>query len=142
MKVSELMSRTVISVPPEATASALSRLLSRHHIGAAPVIDGRGRLRGIVTDRDIVCRCVAAEEMPATTRVRDIMTRSVVTVGEDTDVREAARLMSDGRVRRLPVLRGDVLVGMLSIGDLSRVRICDAEVSRALSEISAKTGRA
>ena len=118
-----------------------AHLLSRYNIGSLPVMTSEGRLRGILTDRDIVTRCVAAEELPETCRVRDIMTRSIVTVDEDADIREAAKLMSDGRIRRLPVLRGDLLVGMLSLGDLSRCRVCDAEVSRALSEISQKTGK-
>ena len=141
MQVKELMNRHVVAVSPEDSAEAAAVMLDRYNVGSLPVMSGEGRLRGIVTDRDIVIRCVAAEALPSATKVRDIMTRSVVTVEEDTDVREAARLMSDGRVRRLPVLRGDLLVGMLSLGDLSRCRACDAEASRALTEISAHTGR-
>ncbi|MBR3692641.1 MAG: CBS domain-containing protein [Clostridia bacterium] len=136
MQVKELMVRHIVAVSPEDSAASAAHLLHRYNIGSLPVMSADGRLRGIVTDRDIVTRCVAEEELPDTCRVRDIMTRSIVTVDEDADVQEAARRMRDGRVRRLPVLRGDLLVGMLSLGDLSRSHACDAEVSRALSEIS------
>ena len=141
MQVKELMNRHIVAVSPEDSAASAAHLLNRYNIGSLPVMTSEGRLRGILTDRDIVTRCVAAEELPETCRVRDIMTRSIVTVDEDADIREAAKLMSDGRIRRLPVLRGDLLVGMLSLGDLSRCRVCDTEVSRALSEISQKTGK-
>lgn len=141
MQVKELMRRHVVAVSPEDTAAEAAVLLERYNIGSLPVMSAEGRLRGMVTDRDIVTRCVAADELPRTTRVRDIMTRSIVTVDEEADVREAAKLMSDGRVRRLPVLRGELLVGMLSLGDLSRAHACDAEVSRALCEISQRMGK-
>lgn len=73
MEVKELMNPGVVWVEPTATAALAARLLSRHNLGALPVCAGDGRLRGMVTDRDIVLRCVAAEEDPAQTMVRDIM---------------------------------------------------------------------
>ena len=136
MQVKELMNRHIVAVSPEDSAASAAHLLSRYNIGSLPVMTSEGRLRGILTDRDIVTRCVAAEELPETCRVRDIMTRSIVTVDEDADIREAAKLMSDGRIRRLPVLRGDLLVGMLSLGDLATSRSYDTEAAQALTEIS------
>lgn len=97
---------------------------------------GDGRLRGIVTDRDIVLRCVAAEEDPAQVPVRDIMTRNCATVSPGDDCREATRLMAAQQVRRLPVTEGGKIVGIVSLGDLAKCQAFDMEVAKALSEIS------
>ncbi|MDR1158530.1 MAG: CBS domain-containing protein [Oscillospiraceae bacterium] len=137
MLVSELMSPHVISVLPDESASAAARLLDRHNIGALPVCTEDGCLRGIVTDRDIVLRCVAAESAPEETRVREIMSRGVIGVAPGEDVREATRLMAERRVRRLPVVVDGRVVGMLALGDMARHHRFDMEASKALSEISA-----
>ncbi|MDR0380492.1 MAG: CBS domain-containing protein [Oscillospiraceae bacterium] len=137
MLVSELMSPHVVSIQQDELASSAARLLARHNIGALPVCAGDGRLRGIVTDRDIVLRCVAAESDPEQTRVREIMSRGVVGVAPGEDAREATRLMAERQVRRLPVVEDGRVVGMLSLGDLARHHRFDMEASRALSEISA-----
>ena len=136
MVVRDLMNPGVVSVEPTSTAAAAARLISRHNVGALPVCGGDGKLRGMVTDRDIILRCVAAEDDPAQTPVRDIMTRGCVTVSPNADCREAARLMSDRQVRRLPVVEGGKVVGMLSLGDLAKCHRFDMEAAQALSEIS------
>lgn len=136
MLVSELMSDSVISIAPDEPASLAARLLYRHNIGSVPVCSEDGRLKGVVTDRDIVLRCVAAENAPETTAVREIMTKSLVTVSPNDDVREAARQMSEAQVRRLPVVDAGKLVGYLSIGDMAKTHLFDMEASKALSEIS------
>ena len=136
MQVSEMMNTNIISVAPEDTVTVAARLLERHNIGALPVCSDDGRLRGIVTDRDIVLRCVAAESDPETTKVREIMTRGVSCVAPDDDAREAARLMSAEQIRRLPVVRENRVVGMLSLCDLARSQSYDMEASKALTEIS------
>ncbi len=136
MLVSELMTDSVISIAPDEPASLAALLLFRHNIGPIPVCTEDGRLRGIVTDRDIVLRCVAAENDPETTPVREIMSRSLVTVSPSDDVREAARQMSESQVRRLPVVEGGRLVGMLALGDMAKTHSFDMEASKALSEIS------
>ena len=136
MEVKELMNPGVVWVEPTATAALAARLLSRHNLGALPVCAGDGRLRGMVTDRDIVLRCVAAEEDPAQTMVRDIMTRNCATVAPGDDCREATRPMSTQQVRRLPVVEKGKLVGVISLADLARSHRFDMEASQALCEIS------
>lgn len=81
-------------------------------------------------------RCIAAEEDPAQTMVRDIMTRSCATVSPGDDCREATRIMSARQVRRLPVVEEGRLVGMISLSDLARSRRFDMEATQALCEIS------
>ena len=78
MQVKEVMSRRIIAISPEETVAVAARLLSQHNIGALPVCSRDGRLRGMVTDRDIVVRCVAAGDDPERTRVAEIMTRRVL----------------------------------------------------------------
>ena len=140
MKVSDLMSRSVISVSPETTTTTAAKLLSRHNIGAIPVVGADGRLRGIVTDRDIVLRCIVPEDDPGATPVREIMTRRICSISPSTDTREATEAMASGRIRRLPVIEGGRLVGMLSLGDLARSQACHTEAAEALSDISAPGG--
>ncbi|MFQ9472870.1 MAG: CBS domain-containing protein [Oscillospiraceae bacterium] len=105
-------------------------------MGALPVCGADRRLRGMVTDRDIVLRCVAAEEDPAQTLVRDIMTRGCTAVSPRDDCREATRLMSVQQVRRLPVVEDGRLVGIVSLADLARSQRFDMEAAQALGEIS------
>ena len=136
MLVSDLMNGSVVSVTPETTVALAARLLSRNNIGSLPVCSVEGKIRGIVTDRDIVLRCVATESDPETMPVREIMTRSVVTVSPDDDVREATRIMASEQIRRLPVVQNSKVVGMLALGDMAKTHSFDMEASKALSEIS------
>jgi CBS domain-containing protein len=133
------MNHGVVSVAPEDSAYTAARLLDRHNIGSVPVCATDGALRGIVTDRDIVTRCTAAERAPAATLVREIMSKSVLCVSPQDDAREAARKMAEHQVRRLPVVENNRLVGMLSLGDISRAY--EMEASRALCEISSNVKR-
>ena len=136
MNVSDLMNSNVISIAPDETAATAARLLTRHDVGSLPVCSADGKLRGILTDRDIVLRCVAAECDPQTTTVREIMTRGVSTAAPEEDIRAASHIMARGRIRRLPVVSGDgKVVGMLSLGDLAKNHSYDMEASKALSEI-------
>ena len=141
MKVYDIMSEHTVTVGVSEPVSAAARLLKKHNIGAVPVCDDTGRLRGMITDRDITLRCVAAGKAADATRVGDIMTRGVITVADNAYVGEAARLMADAQIRRLPVVKGGELVGMLSLADLARSTDCDTEAAAALSEISSNIRR-
>ncbi len=136
MQIKDLMNPSVVTIEPTSSAALAARLISRHNVGVLPVCGADRRLRGVVTDRDIVLRCIAAEEDPAQTMVRDIMTRSCATVSPGDDCREATRIMSARQVRRLPVVEEGRLVGMISLSDLARSRRFDMEAAQALCEIS------
>ena len=136
MTVQELMNQKVITIEPSASAALAARLLSRYNVGALPVCTSDRRLRGIVTDRDIVLRCVAPEEDPAQTPVRDIMSRAPATLAPSPDVHAAALAMAAHQVRRMPVVENSKLVGILSLGDLAKSHRYDMEAAQALSEIS------
>ncbi len=141
MRVRDLMSKSVVTIAPEESAALAARLLSRHELGALPVCAPDGTLAGIVTDRDIVTRCVAAGEEPGRVPVRDIMSPAPSVITPETPVSAAARLMAQRQVRRLPVVEQGQVVGMLSLGDLARSRRTDTEAAEALSDISASLRR-
>jgi CBS domain-containing protein len=104
------------------------------NVGAIPIVDGE-KLVGMITDRDIVVRGVA-EKHPGSTKVEDIMTDHLITVTPDTTTKEAARLMAENQVRRLPVVEGERLVGIVALGDLAVRDLSDDQAGQALSEIS------
>jgi CBS domain-containing protein len=141
MKVRDVMTRKVISVPADTPAMAIARLLADRGISAAPVTDSWGMLLGIVSEADLIRR-LASSDRPEPGFLRalfynreqaavryaavhgataaDIMTREVVTVTEEVTVEHAAALIEQHRVRRLPVVQDGVLVGILSRADLLR----------------------
>ena len=141
MKVCDIMSRRVVHIAPDEPVSAAAKLLKRCNIGALPVCDGQKRLRGMLTDRDIVLRCVAADADPRETPVSEIMSRGILTVGPMDEVEEAAKRMCGDQVRRLPVLDNGRLVGLVSLCDMARDANCDMEAAEALSEISSNFRR-
>lgn len=139
MLVKDVMSRKIVSVAPEESAAVAARLLARYNVGALPVCTAEGRLKGMVTDRDIVLRCVAAEEDPQRTRVSEIMTRRVISVGAQETASTATELMAREQVRRLPVEENGKVIGMVSLGDLATAPDFSVEAAGALCEISANT---
>ena len=135
MEVRALMSRDVVTVSPKEPATVAARMLARYNIGALPVAEN-GRLQGMITDRDIAVRCVAAGRDPGQTPVGEIMTGRVVSAAPGDDAEEAARCMAREQIRRLPVVERGCVVGMLSLGDLSVNDRMKMEASACLSEIS------
>lgn len=136
MEVREVMNPNVISIAPDESVSLAARLIARYNIGSLPVCSDSGLLRGVVTDRDIVLRCIAAEENPTETPVRNIMSQALHVVAPDDDVRAATHRMASHQVRRLPVVSNGKVVGMLSLGDLAGCHQYNMEASKALADIS------
>ncbi len=141
MKVREIMTPRPVAVGAEEPVTAAARLLSRYNLGALPVCDAAGRLRGMVTDRDVVVRCLALDNDPASTRISEIMSRGVAAVTPDTEVSQAVRTMSRSQVRRLPVTEAGRLVGMVTLCDLARREDCRMECARAMGAVTANLTR-
>ncbi|MFL5814777.1 MAG: CBS domain-containing protein [Bdellovibrionia bacterium] len=118
MKISELMTRHVETVEPEATLKDAAQLMDDEDVGALPVCDN-DRLVGIITDRDIIVRAVSAGVDPNRSRVADSMTSPILYCYDDQDADEVRRMMQDKKVRRLPVLdRSRRMIGIVSNSDL------------------------
>ena len=135
MNVQDVMTRRVISVGYGEPVSAAVRLLQRHNLGALPVCDAAGRLRGMVTDRDVVMRCLGQGDAELSSPVSEIMSRGIVTAAPHDDVSRAAQLMARDRVRRLPVAENGRLVGMVTLADLVRRGECEMECAQAIRAI-------
>ncbi|MDF2567009.1 MAG: putative signal transduction protein with domain [Oscillospiraceae bacterium] len=134
MQVKDVMSQNVITVTQDDTVSNAAKLMNQHNIGAVPVVVNNN-ICGIVTDRDIVLRCVASGKSPDNCKVSDIMTSSTACVTPTHSVSDAIKLMSTEQVRRLPVLENGKLSGFVSLADIARTRN-NPEIAQALSEIS------
>ena len=105
-------------------------------VGALPICGDDGKLAGMLSDRDIVVRCLAEGGDPSSTTAGDLAQGKPVTIGADDDVREALDTMEKYQVRRLPVIDGHELVGMLSQADVART-LQPVEVGETVGEISA-----
>jgi CBS domain-containing protein len=137
MQVKEIMTRNVDLTNPNTTVRDVARTMRADNIGALPVGEN-DRLVGMVTDRDIVVRAVAEERAPGNTSVRDVMSKKVYYCFEDDDVEQAAQVMAEHQVRRLPVLNHDKrLVGVVAIADLGRSGT--EAVKKAIAGISEPT---
>ena len=135
MQVKDVMTADVVSVQPDDTVAAASRLMASRNLGVLAVCGKDGKLKGMLTDRDIVLRCVAADEDPSELKVKQVMTRRVVSVDPEDTLDEAARRMAAQQVRRLPVEQDGKLAGMVSLADLTRQPELKMEVAEALSDI-------
>jgi CBS domain-containing protein len=134
MNIREVMTPNPQCVSPGDSIQNTARIMRDCDTGAVPVVDN-GRPVGIVTDRDIVVRVVATDGQ-LNRPVRDIVSQNVVCATPDMSTREAADLMSEHQVRRLPVVENDQLVGIVSLGDLAVKEARDKRVGDTLEHIS------
>jgi CBS domain-containing protein len=118
--------RQVYSVTPEAPVLEAIRAMAEHHVGALLVMKGEV-LAGIVSERDYARKVILRGRSSSDTPVRDIMTTPVLTVPPDTSVEQCMQLVTDKRVRHLPVVESGRVVGMISIGDLVKAVIAEQQ---------------
>ena len=138
MKLRDIMTKQVVRIHPEETVTVAARMLEHNNIGAMPVCGNDGRLCGMITDRDIVIRCLASGRKPDTTSVREVMTTKVYVARPDMDVSMVAGLMGREQIRRLPVMDKGKLCGMISIGDLAEREESGLDAAEALTGISSR----
>lgn len=132
MRISQVLSSKpgeVVTIAPEATVRELIAALSEHNIGAIVVSDDGSQVRGIVSERDVV-RSLVADESVLDSPVESIMTREVHTVTPDLAVDELMSVMTERRIRHVPVVVEGALTGIISIGDVVKSRIGELEFER------------
>ena len=139
-QVRDLMTENPTTCEPSTTVVDAARMMASEDVGPIPIVDG-GRLVGIVTDRDIVVRVVAEGQDPSSCTIGDVASSDLVTVEADTDLQEAERLMAQNQVRRLPVVEGDRLVGIVAQADIVREAKDDDKAERTVEQISQPGGR-
>jgi CBS domain-containing protein len=135
MKVRDVMTSSVDWVTPDTSVVEVAQLMKKDDVGSIPICKDNS-LIGMITDRDIVLKVVAAGGNIRNISAKDIMSTDIISVSADQDVHEAANLMSKYQVRRLPVLEKGKLMGILAIGDLAIEKIHINEAGDALSDIS------
>ena len=119
MRVKEIMTIEPVCASAETPLTTLAKLMVEHHCGTIP-ITADGRLSGIVTDRDIACRTLPHGINPIHATAEQVMSRNVITIGEEDRAETAARMMEHSHVRRLPVVdTGGRIVGIISATDLA-----------------------
>ena len=117
MKIKEIMTTDVETCMPESTLQEVASKMREINVGSIPICKD-GRLVGIVTDRDIVIRGLA-EQIPSDAPISEILSAEVITGTVDMTVEEAAELMAVHKIRRLPIVTGDQVIGIVSLGDLA-----------------------
>ena len=122
----ERKGRAIFSVEPQASVLDAIRLMAEHHVGALLVMRGAA-LEGIVSERDYALKVILRGRSATDTAVRDIMSSPVLTVTLDTSVPQCMQLVTDRRVRHLPVVESSRVVGMVSIGDLVKAVIAEQQ---------------
>jgi CBS domain-containing protein len=141
MRARDLMTTSLVTIPPEAPLEAVAQILSDRGISGAPIVDGAGNFLGMVTEGDLIRRLAAKEDAPKSWvlglfasaadqaarfarthghRARDVMTTDIASVTEDTSIEHVAKIIEDKKIRRVPVLRDGKLVGVVSRSDLIR----------------------
>jgi acetoin utilization protein AcuB len=132
MTVAKRMTRNPITVDPDTTVPEARAILKREKISRLPVLDSSGRLVGIVTEFDLVNACPSTATtldmwelsyLLSKLKIDKVMTKNPITIMEDAAVEEAARIMADNDISGLPIMRGDMLVGIITESDLFRLFI-------------------
>lgn len=119
MIASDIMTRKVITIHPETSVQEAAQLLDQYRISGLPVIDARDSLIGIITEADIIGKVNRYGLLDQDgLRVADIMSREVITVDEDTPVGDIATLLTERKIKRVPVVRQGRVVGIVSRGDI------------------------
>ncbi|WP_156290547.1 CBS domain-containing protein [Oceanobacillus salinisoli] len=132
----DIMTQNVMTVNETQSVQEAAAIMSQYNIGAVPVVNNSGQMVGIVTDRDITLR-TTAQGQNAQTPISQVMTAQQMVEGTpEMDVHQAAQLMAQQQIRRLPVVENGQLVGMVALGDLAVQNQYANEAEQALSSIS------
>jgi CBS domain-containing protein len=131
VRIDEIMTTAVVTAPPDAPAHAVAALMRDHNVGSVVLVDQNGRPVGMVTDRDLTVD-ILAEEVDPGTPAEACATAPVVTGDHDMELEEAAALMVGHRIRRLPVMDGDALAGIVTLDDIA-VRTGNIEIAQQMT---------
>ena len=136
MTVADVMTTFPETLDPDATVQKAAKLMRDHDYGVIPVVDGLGSLVGIVTDRDIVVKAVADGRGSEAT-LRECMTPNPDTVPKDLPIDKALHVMNTRQIRRVPVVESGRLIGMVSLSDIAKAPVAEAEKLKTLESVSA-----
>ena len=135
MEIKDIMTKKIVTIDPSESLEVAARTMAQYNIGALPVCKN-GKLCGMLTDRDIVTRCLAANRQPANTLVRQVMTEQVTSVSPNMQTGVAAHLMGRLQIRRLPVVENGRLCGIVSLGDMAIREETTLDAGDVLADVS------
>jgi len=135
MLVKDIMSNNIVSLSSEDSIERAAKMMKQFDVGSIPVCS-QEKLVGMVTDRDIILRSVATGTNGNKQKISEVMTSNPVTGNPDMDVHDAAKIMSQEQIRRLPIVQNNSLVGMVSLGDISIEPTLQDNAEEALKNIS------
>lgn len=136
MKLKDVMTRDVETMEPDVTLREAAQRMKALNVGSLPICEN-DRVVGLITDRDIVVRAVAEGRNPSITKIGEVMSEDIVCGFEEQDVKEAASIMEQRQIRRMPVLdRNQRIIGIVSLGDLAVKTQDEKLVGKALEGIS------
>jgi CBS domain-containing protein len=137
MKVRDIMtSEGLATATLDTTLEDIANMMKDENVGAIPVLDDEDNLAGIITDRDIVVRGIAEGQDPTSCTAEEILSEQLHTIEPDAELEEAAELMARHKIRRLPVVEDGVIIGMISLGDISVKAEDEGQAGEALGDIS------
>jgi CBS domain-containing protein len=135
MRAKDIMTKEVIAVDKNTSVKEAAIRMADTGVGSV-IVNEHDHLKGIITDRDIAIRAVANFDDLNDIPCQDIMTKGVITADEDSNMEEVIDLMSNNQVKRIPILKRDAVIGMISLGDISQSYEWDDEASEVLSDIT------
>ncbi|PAB59453.1 CBS domain-containing protein [Anaeromicrobium sediminis] len=134
MNIQDIMTTNVVTLCKTDTVAEAAKLMRQHRIGSIPVCEN-GKPVGVVTDRDIAIRAVAGGK-DNSTKLEDVMSKSVIIGTPEMDVDRASQLMSTNQIRRLPIVDNESIVGIVALGDVAVKSELQHEAEEALNHIS------
>jgi CBS domain-containing protein len=134
MELKEIMVQNVITINPNATVKDAAKLMNSHNIGCLIVV-GRGKVVGIVTERDILKKIVEASKDPEKTKVNEIMSTKLLVAAPNMDVVDAAKMMLQRKIKKLPIVTDKKLVGLVSLTDIARTVRIQPEMMNAIKDL-------
>ena len=135
MKIKDIMTKDITSVKSDDTIERAAQLMKQYDVGSIPVCSS-DKVIGIITDRDIALRCVAAGQDTKQQKVCDIMTPDPAVGSPEMNVNDAVKLMGERQIRRLPIVENNSLVGIVALGDISLEPALQDKAENALKDIS------
>jgi len=135
MKIKELMVRNVVTVSSNVSVHEAVKLMNEKRIGCLVVVD-YGQITGILTERDILTRVVEGRKHPEKTEISQIMTKHIIVGNSNMELTEAAKLMFERRVKKLPLVDGRQLVGLITLTDIARVTSVDQKTVLLVEKLS------
>jgi CBS domain-containing protein len=135
MELKDIMVKNVITVNPNATVKDATKLMNKHNIGCLIVV-GKGKVVGIVTERDILRKIVEASKNPEKTKVSEIMSTKLLVAAPNMDVVDAAKMMLQRKIKKLPIVTNKKLVGLVSLTDIVRTVRIEPEIMNVIKDLT------